>query len=255
VLPIDVVVSAWDCVMEPQDAGAFALRMGLRYVKGLGQADGRKLLGARQQAPFASREDFVRRTGLDENHQTALAEAGALARFGDSRREALWHVQGLSRSAPLSLPVDADPLPSFAPLALLETITWDYQRSGHSTHGHPLGPLRLALQHLGLPDARTVVALHHDQHIRYAGIVICRQHPGTAGGVTFMTLEDETGFVNVIIWKRIFELYEHQAMTLSFLGVTGKLQQQDGVAHLIAESLWAPAIGVTPAQARSHDFR
>ena len=104
------------------------------------------------------------------------------------------------------LPLDPrEPRPDFAPLGAFETIEWDYRFSGHSTHGHPLAPHRAALAAQRLPDARTVAALPHGRRVRYAGIVICRQRPATASGTTFMTLEDETGFVNVVLWKRVFD--------------------------------------------------
>jgi error-prone DNA polymerase len=91
--------------------------------------------------------------------------------------------------------------------------------------------------------------------LRYAGVVICRQRPSTAGGIVFMTLEDETGFVNLVVWERVFEQYSTVAKTASFLGVTGKLQVQDGVVHLVAESLWIPQIRRFPKHTASRDFR
>ena len=92
------------------------------------------------------------------------------------------------------------------------------------------------------------------QRVRYAGLVICRQRPGTASGVTFMTLEDETGFVNLVIWKQVFDDYAVLARTASFLGVTGTLQAESGVVHLIADALWTPEIATPPATAGSRDF-
>jgi error-prone DNA polymerase len=90
--------------------------------------------------------------------------------------------------------------------------------------------------------------------VRYAGLVICRQRPGTASGVTFMTLEDETGFVNVVLWKDVFERQAILAKTSSFLGITGKIQSESGVVHLIAERLWTPELKEKPAPPRSRDF-
>jgi len=117
-------------------------------------------------------------------------------------------VRGLVREKPASLPIEHDDvLPDFAPLGDLENIEWDYRASSHSTRGHPLAPLRDVLRAQGLPDARTVSTLEDGRRVRYAGLVICRQRPGTAGGVTFMTLEDETGFVNVVIWTHVFDAY------------------------------------------------
>jgi len=90
--------------------------------------------------------------------------------------------------------------------------------------------------------------------IRYAGLVICRQRPGTAGGVVFMTLEDETGFVNVVVWESVFQRYSVLAKTVSFLGITGKLQVEDGVVHLVADELWEPRVELKPASVPSRDF-
>jgi len=106
----------------------------------------------------------------------------------------------------------------------------------------------------GLPDARSLNQLPHGSPARYAGIVICRQRPGTAKDVTFMTLEDETGFVNLVLWSNIFERYKVLAKTLSFMGVTGKIQAEDGVVHLIVDSIWQPELPRRPVLARSRDF-
>jgi error-prone DNA polymerase len=106
----------------------------------------------------------------------------------------------------------------------------------------------------GLPDARTVASMPNGAKVRYAGLVICRQRPGTAGGVVFMTLEDETGFVNVVVWESVLQRYSVVAKTVSFLGITGKLQAEDGVVHLVAEELWEPRLELKPANAGSRDF-
>jgi len=255
VRPVDVRESAWDCTLEPcpESAGGFAVRMGLRYVKGLGEGDGRRIEAAR---PFASLADFVRRTGLDEAALTALAEAGAFEGFGLDRRVALWEVLGLVRSRGLGLPLELrDQTPAFDPLSDFEEITWDYRRTSHSPRGHPLAPLRKALSAQRLPDARSVASMRHGQRLSYAGLVICRQRPGTAGGTVFMTLEDETGFVNLVLWERVFERYAFLAKTARFLGVTGTLQVEQGVVHLVVERLWIPRLPLKPASAPSRDFR
>jgi error-prone DNA polymerase len=139
-------------------------------------------------------------------------------------------------------------------MSSLDTIQWDYRRTSHSTLGHPLAPLRTWLRERGLPDARTLATLPDGEHAEFAGLVICRQRPGTASGVVFMTLEDETGFVNVVVWSRVFEEHAVLAKTRSFLGVSGTLQVQDGVVHLVAETLWAPDAPVEPASSGSRDF-
>ena len=235
---------------------AFAVRMGLRYVKSLSEErDWRRIEVAHAQRPFASMEDFTRRTRLDARIVSRLAEAGAFARFEGERRAALWEAQDLARMPASALPLaSCEPLPDFEPLSEFETIAWDYQFSAHSTRGHPLAPLRDALTSRRLPDARTVAAMRDGRRVRYAGIVICRQRPATASSVTFMTLEDETGFVNVVVWKRVFDEHAVLARTASFLGVTGKLQSESGVVHIVADALWTPEITARPPTAGSRDF-
>jgi error-prone DNA polymerase len=259
--PIDVLHSRWDCTIEPvgESAGeGLALRMGLRFVKGLGEAEwlAAEAALAVGETPTTPRtlEALVRRTHLSEKALTALAEAGAFDGLAPHRRQALWQAQGLSRSRPTPLSVDVEELPELDPLTTLETINWDYRRSSHSAHGHPLEPLRQELTAQGLPDAQAVARRKDGERIRYAGLVICRQHPGTAAGVTFMTLEDETGFVNLVLWKQVFAEYGLLAKTASFLGVTGRLQVQDNVVHLIAEKLWRPQLTRVPASGGSRDF-
>jgi len=257
VRPIDVQASAWDCTLEScaESAGGFAVRMGLRYVKGLGESDWRRIEEARRASQFVSLEDFVRRTGLDEGALNLLAEAGAFDGFDPERRKALWEVRKLvrTRRETLSLPA-REAGPAFDPLSAFEEVTWDYRTTLHSPRRHPLEPLRAALQAQGLPHARAVASMQDGKRVRYAGLVICRQRPGTAGGVVFMTLEDETGFVNVVLWERVFEQYATLAKTANFLGITGTLQTEDGVVHLVAEKLWAPQINRAITSAPSRDF-
>ena len=255
--PIDVQSSSWQCTLEPcaQSAGDFAVRMGLRYVKGLGEGDWERLDLARRAASFTSLEDFVRRSGLDEAALSGLAEAGAFDGLGVDRRAALWDVRRLVQVRNQSLPLPArEAKPSFDPLSAFEEVGWDYRRTSHSVRRHPLEPFRNMLAAHRLPDARTIAAGENGAKVRYAGLVICRQRPGTAGGVVFMTLEDETGFVNVVVWESVFQRYAVLAKTVSFLGITGTLQVEDNVVHLIAEELWEPRVKLKPAAATSRDF-
>ena len=258
VRPIDIAASAWDCTLEPRasQAPGHAVRMGMRYVKGLSEArDWQRIAAARAARPFASMEDTARRTGLDGRVLRRLAEAGAFACFEGKRRTALWQLRGGGGAPAADLPLDPrEPRPDFAPLGAFETIEWDYRFSGHSTHGHPLAPHREALAAQQLPDARAVAAMRHGRRVRYAGIVICRQRPATASGTTFMTLEDETGFVNVVLWKRVFDDHAVLARTASLLGVSGTLQSEAGVVHLVADALWLPALPLAPPTAGSRDF-
>ena len=230
--------------------------MGLRYVKGLGEQEGRRVALLGRVRPFADLADFVRRARLGEKALVALAEAGALECLGLPRRAALWEVRRLRRTCRDSLPLDVPQvLPTFASLGPAETIGWDYRASYHSTRGHPLSPLRPLLRSQGLPDARTLQRLPHGSRVSYAGLVICRQQPGTANGVVFMTLEDETGFVNLVLWPDVFSRCALLARGELFLGASGKLQAQHGTVHLVVEELWSPQLAATPpASLASRDF-
>ena len=257
VRPIDVRVSEWDCTLEryTESVGGFAVRMGLRYVKGLGETDWESIARERRAASFASVDDFVRRTTLDEGVLGMLAEAGGFDGFDIDRRTALWDVRRLAHAKDESLPISPrERMPLFESLSAFEEVKWDYRTTAHSPRRHPLAPLRACLTRQGLPDARTVAAMKNGEKIRYAGLVICRQRPGTAGGVVFMTLEDETGFVNVVVWESVFQRYSVLAKTLSFLGISGTLQAEDNVVHLVAEKLWEPKVELKPIGAPSRNF-
>jgi len=254
---IDAQASECDCTLEScaESAGGFAVRMGLRFVKGLGERELQRIARARHLAPFASLPDFARRTALDEGSLSALAEAGAFDSLQVDRRTALWEVRRLVRQQKESLSLAArEQKPAFNSLSDFEEVSWDYRRTSHSTRRHPLEPMRASLIRRGLPDARTVASMPNGAKVRYAGLVICRQRPGTAGGVVFMTLEDETGFVNVVVWESVLQRYSVVAKTVSFLGITGKLQAEDGVVHLVAEELWEPRLELQPVSAHSRDF-
>ena len=268
VRPVSIRHSRWDCTLEEvgrevgrEDGGSeggipFAVRMGLRYVRGLGEGDGERLEAAMDQAPFRDVPDVARRSGLHEDKLESLAEAGAFACFGLDRRRALWQVLGTEarRQPSLSLK-NRGPMPRFQPLNGLETILWDHQAAGHSVQGHLLKPRRAELAARGLPTAQELNGMPDGRAVRYVGLVICRQRPGTAQGVTFMTLEDETGFVNLVIWEKVFERNALLARTLHCMGVTGNLQVGEGVVHLVVEAIWDPKLEDTSLRLRSRDFR
>jgi error-prone DNA polymerase len=306
VRPVDVLASRWECTLEPplgaqtppRNAG-FAVRMGLRFVKGLGEKDWEAIRSVRESAGWSAGwsadrstdrpngppdlSEFIRRTGIDEGTLAALAEGGALRGFGVERRTALWRVSGAGRGkqrggsrstgrhphpegpaespaaqdAPsqADLPVgDSELLPDFTVLSSFESIGWDYLVTGHSVQGHPLEPFREELSRQGLPDAGALNAGEDGGRVSYAGLVICRQRPGTAGGVVFMTLEDESGFVNCVVWAKTFDKYRTVILANTVLGVSGTLQSQDGVVHVIVESCWKPRLSRPPANKESRDF-
>jgi error-prone DNA polymerase len=272
VLPACVNRSRWDCTMEPGLGGSrisprtpdappnsplyrppLAVRTGLRFVAGLGTRERAQIENARASGTFSSIDDFIQRTGLHRGALRILAESGAFSVLDPERRSALWVVLDTAARAPLPI-ADVEPPPSFSPLTEFEEIAWDYRATGTSTRGHPLVPFRRYLDRMGLPDAETVQRTRDGRRVKYAGLVICRQRPGTAAGVVFMTLEDESGFVNLVVWPDIWERFAVIGRTASFLGVTGRIQAKEGVTHLIAEELWAPDVDTRPVTAGSRDF-
>jgi error-prone DNA polymerase len=251
------------------------VRIGLRYVKGLHEATANRILEARADTPFTSIDDVVRRAKLDDGATVRLAESGAFAAFDKNRRGALWagkrssalrvesselRVKGSGGSQPSTLnsrlsTFDTREAPAaFTDLDVYESIGWDYATMNLSATGHPLEPLRSAMRAKRLPDAGEVRAMPDGRRTHYAGLVICRQRPGTASGVVFLTLEDEAGFVNVVVWAKVYEQFRVLVKTASFLGVTGRLQVQDGVTHLIADRFWRPKIETSPVEVGSRDF-
>jgi error-prone DNA polymerase len=233
--------------------------MGFRYVKGLGERQRERLGHAfvEQDRPFTDLDDFVRRTRLGRKPLLGLAESGAFESFGVGRRDALWAVRGaLARvDDALALPdAISEGSPRFRRLGFGEEVLWDYRASQHSPRGHPMVVVRRQLDRQGLPDAAAVNATTSGRRVRYVGMVICRQRPQTASGVTFYTLEDETGFVNLVVWRAVFERHEVFARTAILVGVTGKVEASEGVTHLIADELWDPRMDVPTENMRSRDF-
>ena len=264
ILAIDIQKSHWECTLEPEvredgharaHPASHALRMGLRFIKSMRQTDWKRIQEARTERPFSSVEDVSSRTGLEDAALVRLAEAGALATLEGNRRKALWSARGLAHLEKPALDVSIEERnPDFVDLDDFESVSWDYTQMGLSPHSHPLAQLRDELRAQRLPDAKSINAMRNGTRTRYAGFVICRQRPGTAAGVVFMTLEDETGFVNVVVWSRVFEKNALLIKSTNFLGVSGKLQAQDGVVHLIAQRFWSPLVDKRPEKNTSRDF-
>ena len=233
----------------------FAVRIGFKFVKGLGKHHWERIQNTKIHSPFRSQKDFAERTQLDQKALAALAQAGAFEGFNPCRRSSLWDASGFLEPANIGKLFDEhEDIPTFEPLRPLESIFWDYQAMNQSTRGHPLEPLRDLLSKQNLPPASVVMGMEDGAWTRYAGITICRQSPMTASGVVFMTLEDETGFVNIIVWPKIFEQYKRIVKTMTFLGVTGQVQSQDSVVHLVAKKLWVPRLKLNPLNIKSRNF-
>jgi error-prone DNA polymerase len=256
---VDACVSAWDATLERRADGEPALRLGLRLVKSLSQAGAERLIAARTVRPFASVEDLAVRAALDRGDLEALAAAGALAALSGNRHLAFWEVAGTERPLPLA---PADTLPASAlegrPLLTAPTegqaIAADYASLGLTLGRHPLALLRERLRAAALVPAAELIAAGNGARVRTAGIVLMRQRPATASGVTFLTLEDESGQVNVIVWERVGREQRRALIESRLLEVHGELQHQEGVTHLIAHRLIDRSRLLGELTTRSRDF-
>jgi error-prone DNA polymerase len=218
----------------------FPLRLGLRMVKGLAGIDADRILAAREQRPFTSIEDVWRRSGVPVAALEKLANADAFGGFGLSRRQALWQVRGLG-AAPLPLFAAADAAsrePSVALTAMTQgrEVVEDYRSVQLSLRAHPLAFLRPELERRGIVPCAALKQIRDGRRVQVAGIVLVRQRPGE-GNVTFVTLEVETGVANIIIWQRKYEEYRRIVHAAPMIGVTGQLQREGEVIHVIADRL------------------
>ena len=248
VLPIDVTRSASPCTLEDG-----AVRIGLRYVAGLGDDAGHRIELERARAAFASLGDLIERCRLREDERLRLARAGACAALGGSRRDVLWQVAALERD-PTSLfartrDTPVSPLP---PMSALEETLADYASSGLTTGPHILAHLRGHLRGVGVITSAELRQVPHGRRVRVAGHVIVRQRPGTARGMLFLTLEDETGTCNAVITPPVFRRHRRLFHTCRLLLVEGPVQKVDGVIHVKGVRFRElPLSGATPP---SHDF-
>ena len=231
-----------------------ALRLGLGLVKGLKKQSAERLVAARRERPFASTEDLARRAQLDRADLSALAAADALAGIAGHRRSALWETLAVDEATRLELPAIPMPAPPLVPPTEGDDIVGDYATLGLTLRRHPLALLRERLKKRGIRDAMQVAAARHGQFVRAAGIVTCRQRPATASGVIFVTLEDETGYVNLVVWNDLAERQRRELLGARLLEVTGQIQKEGSVVHILARRLG----DLTPLLGRlataSHDF-
>lgn len=244
--PVCANASRWDCGLEPtDDGGRFAVRLGLRMVKGLANAHGARIVGARADQPFASIDDLWRRAGVPSAVLVQLAEA-------DAFRPAL----GLARRAIKAL--RDEPLPLFAaaaareaeivpevnePAVLLRPMTAgsevveDYGHVGLTLRAHPLTFLREDLQRRRIVTCAEAMATRDGRWVEAAGIVLVRQRPGSAKGVMFITLEDETGIANLVVWAKVFEANRRAVLSASMMAVRGRIQREGNVVHLVTQRI------------------
>ncbi|WP_338744078.1 error-prone DNA polymerase [Pseudomonas putida] len=256
VRPVDVCHSEWDCTLEPDAEGTLAIRMGLRLVRGLAEADARGLEQARGQRPWRDVEDLCLRAGLDSRARARLADGGALRALASDRHQARWQVAAVQPQLPLFAEVQPVPeTPVDLPVPTVgEDLMADYQALGTTLGPHPLALLRSRLRALGCRSSSELQGVEHGDTIAVAGLVVGRQRPQTASGVTFVTLEDEHGMVNVVVWRDIAERQRRALVGAQLLKVSGRLEQENGVRHLIARRLEDVTPLLQGLDVRSRDF-
>jgi error-prone DNA polymerase len=265
VRPADALESEWECTLElaetpgsgPARQPQPAIRLGLLMVKGLSCAGAERLVAARTERCFADVEELAFRAALSRRDLAALAKAGALHGLAGHRRLARWEVLG----------TDPDPPPllrgSFAPGKTPdlpcptegEELAADYAALGLSLGRHPIALLRDRLARRGILSAARLNELPHGCKARAAGLVITRQRPGTASGVTFVTLEDETGTANVVVWRDLAERQRKELFASRLLAVSGKVEREGRVVHLVARRLTDESRLLGALATRSRDFR
>ncbi|MCA9117602.1 MAG: error-prone DNA polymerase, partial [Planctomycetaceae bacterium] len=267
VRPVDINHSQWDCTLEPctpepaeshhpsTAAAPLAVRLGLRLVRGLSQTHGEQIVQRRGDRLFRSFEEFNRRTGLPGSVLRKLSTADAFASLNLNRRESLWHSLPSQQPQPLFAAVaDEEPAASLPEMTLEEQVVADYRSSGLSLRGHPLQFVRPQLEQWQTVMARELVRLPVNCRYKVAGLVLLRQRPGTAKGITFVTIEDETGTANLIIRQDIWERHRAIAAGASAFIAHGRLQRQDSVIHLLVDQLEDLSQLLKGVSARSRDF-
>ena len=264
VRPIDVARSEWLCTLEKLTSGPGpdvnkpAVRLGLRFVQGLREDAGRRIEAARGVRPFAHAADLAQRAELARNDLWKLAELGALASIDSAartRRNALWQVAAIERD-PRSLFASAPPPPSDSPLpemSPLEETLADYRASSLSTGPHVMTHLRDGLQRRGLLSAAALRDAPDGRWVRTAGHVIVRQRPGSAKGMCFLTLEDETGTANAVLTPQQFQRFRVPLHTSPLVEIAGPVQNVDGVVHVRVKRLEPLALPVQAPGAAKHD--
>jgi len=242
VRPVDVNLSDWNCTLEPCGEG-FALRLGLRMVDGLQEKAGARIMD-RRETPFVDVEDLKTRAGLDAKAIRQLAAADTMRSMGIDRRQALWQSQGL-RDAP-ALPIfdhaeaasqGPEPEVALPVMPKAEQVVADYQTLRLSLKAHPMSFYRSSLAAQGFSSARELGRMGHGRRVKLAGLVLVRQKPGSAKGVCFITLEDEGGVANLVIWPNMFKLYRPTIMAARLLVVEGRVQTDGRVIHVVADRL------------------
>ena len=238
VRPVDVQHSEWDCTLGPSSNSEPALRLGLRMVKGLSEAAALRICSARSVSQFRDVDDLLIKAALNRKDLACLAKADALASLAGHRRNALWHTLGVDQPTALLINAKrAESQPDLFPPSEGQDIVADYAHTGLTLRRHPLTLLRATLQAKKILSATDLKQIQHGQRIRTAGIVTCRQRPGTASGVTFITLEDETGYSNIVVWRDLADRQRRVLLAARLMCVEGIVERKGEVIHIIAKRL------------------
>ena len=255
VRPVDVRSSDWDCTLERGAGGEPALRLGLRLAKGLPEEAARRLVAARARGGFADVQSLATHASLDRRELGCLAAAGALAALAGHRHRAAWGVAGVEAPLPiLPEPRIAEGIPLLRAPREGEDIVADYAHTGLTLRRHPVALLRERLAARGCVTAAGLRELPSGATVRTAGLVITRQRPGSAGGVTFVTLEGETGSINLIVWRDVAERQRRALVGSRLMGVAGELQAEGEVLHVIVRWIVDLSAWLGALTAPSRDF-
>ncbi len=257
VRPVDVCHSDWDCSLEPGAEAQPSIRLGLRMIRGLREADARRIESARRTQAFSDVDDLSRRAGLDARARERLADAGALHGLAGHRHHARWAVAGVEPQLPLFAELAATteapvnlPLPTTG-----EDLLTDYATLGTTLGPHPLTLLRDQLGARRCRSSRELADAEPGRPVSVAGLVIGRQRPQTASGVVFVTLEDEFGLINVVVWQHLAERQRPVLLQSQLLQVDGHLESAHGVRHVIAGRLRDLSALLSGLDVRSRDFQ
>jgi DNA-directed DNA polymerase III PolC len=255
VRPPDINASDWDCTLEKTEGRRCALRLGFRQVTGLTEDDMKRVVERRTIA-YRDPADLWRRGGLSKRQILALARADAFASLGMTRRDVLWAVRAFSESPlPLLEVRDREPSVSLPSLTLGEQVVDDYASFSMSLRAHPLQLLRPMLRDRRVSRTDVLVDSRNDDRFTLAGLVLVRQRPGTASGVVFVTIEDECGIANLVVWPKVFEAYRRVVMGSRLMAVRGRVQREGLVIHLVAEQLWDWSTELDRIAELDEDFR
>lgn len=255
VCPVDVNASEWDCTLERQPDSSLALRLGLRQLRGMSQAAAELITVARRSRSFDSQADFAARTQLGRRELSLLAKADAFHSLTVPRRTALWNAMVPREAAPLFAAVDDTEAHVALPqMTRSQEVTADYQTVGLSLRAHPMSFLRTELDELRVTRNADLLRVEADRRYRIAGLVLMRQRPSTAKGITFFTIEDETGTANLIVHVKIWERFRRVARSATAIIAHGILQRQYDVSHLVVDRMDDLTDKIGPAANRSRDF-